>query len=562
MKRILPLLVPWMVLAGAANAVQIRTADVLYTYRDAIPQRGSRVGDECFVPIEQLAQFGWTTDVTGDKVSIQGESQGITTQSRVINGQPSVAIRHTIELLGGRSQWRTGTDTLDIYDVLRQVSVHAGKVLVSGKLSFKPYAFLLTNPNRAVIDLVGVRLGNSSETRLSVDSSVRVSQYKNNTVRIVTETGAVPLIPRDVISATSELSLDLNPPIPEGERTIQRSVPPPVPVGAPLTFNLKVDIEGKESTLLLADLGPTFNGSAQYAKLDPSTVQVILKNYRAEWPEGFKLNSEAISRTDVSIQGSDTRLILSLRRPMGAEVGIQGGQLSIQLLKPDVGDGKLAGKVVVVDAGHGGQDSGAHEGDIREKDLTLSIAKLVSADLARGGAMVIMTRKTDVFIPLLTRSEIANRNQADFFISCHINANQGNTSGGITFHHKGNAISRLLAECIQAQIAKVSAIKNLGVWSDGRIHPSGFSVLRNTKMPGVLIEFGFIDNSKDRRRMITDDFQRNVANAVVRGVRSYLGDPTFLGVKPKLAESNESSVAADGQNKLETDEGTHGKSEN
>jgi N-acetylmuramoyl-L-alanine amidase len=137
-----------------------------------------------------------------------------------------------------------------------------------------------------------------------------------------------------------------------------------------------------------------------------------------------------------------------------------------------------------------------------------------------------MTRTTDVFIPLTTRAAIANSNHADLFISCHINSTGGDgmQSGGITFHHFGKGISRVLAECIQAQIAKVNKLPNLGVWSDGKIYRTGFSVLRNTQMPSVLMELGFINNPHDVKRLTESEFQTSVASAVVKGVKDYLGD--------------------------------------
>ncbi len=98
-------------------------------------------------------------------------------------------------------------------------------------------------------------------------------------------------------------------------------------------------------------------------------------------------------------------------------------------------------------------------------------------------------------------------------------------SGGITFHHKGNVISKVLAECIQQQIGSVSGIPSLGAWSDGKIYSQGgFSVLRNIKMVGVLIEFGFINNEHDRKRIVSSQFQDAVTRAAVRGLKVYLGD--------------------------------------
>jgi N-acetylmuramoyl-L-alanine amidase len=218
-------------------------------------------------------------------------------------------------------------------------------------------------------------------------------------------------------------------------------------------------------------------------------------------------------------------LVLELPRAMGVEVWSDANGVQIQLLKPDVGNGRLAGKVIVVDPGHGGRDIGCHAAGINEKDLTLAIGRLVSAELSAQGATVIMTRRSDVFIPLPERCDIANRNKADFFISCHINSSRRQTfSGSIIFHHEGRPMSQLLAECVMSEVGKVSKLPARGAWSDRKIYQSGFAVLRNTKMPGVLCEFGFINQPTDRARMVTAGFQRAVAAAVMRGIKVYLGN--------------------------------------
>jgi N-acetylmuramoyl-L-alanine amidase len=295
---------------------------------------------------------------------------------------------------------------------------------------------------------------------------------------------------------------------------------------APAFLPLTLDHEDAQSVALSMKL-TGLKGQAQFRKPDPETLEIVLPGVFLDLTPDFKLGTEIIALTRAERIASGTLVTLNLVRPLGAEVFTAGQTVSVQLLKPNVGDGRLVGKVIVVDPGHGGADGGAKDDGVHEKDLTLPIGKLVAARLAEAGATVIMTRKTDVFIPLTNRADIANKSHADFFVSCHINDTGGsrNMSGTITFHHKGNAISRVLAECIESEIAKVSGIPGTGVWSDGKIYPqSGFSVLRNTKMPGVLIEFGFIDNAQDRKRMVTDQFQEAVAKAVVQGIKVYLGD--------------------------------------
>jgi N-acetylmuramoyl-L-alanine amidase len=163
---------------------------------------------------------------------------------------------------------------------------------------------------------------------------------------------------------------------------------------------------------------------------------------------------------------------------------------------------------------------------VLEKDLTLKIGTFLAEALTAEGATVILTRKTDVNPSLRERSAIANRNHADFFISIHINSNRlaNSRSGSIAFHHGEEPIGSLLAECIQGEVAKAGGLPSLGPESDTSIYSSGFAVLRYAKMPAMLLECGFINDAHDLRRMVTDDFQRKIATAVVQGLKVYLGD--------------------------------------
>ena len=122
---------------------------------------------------------------------------------------------------------------------------------------------------------------------------------------------------------------------------------------------------------------------------------------------------------------------------------------------------------------------------------------------------------------------MANGSDADLFISIHHNSNRvaETRSGGMTFYHMQQATSRFLAQCIQTEIAGVSKIPDMGVWSDSRIYSvKGFAVLRFTEMPAVLIELGFLNHSYDRVRVQEPEFQESVAKAIVKGLKVFLGD--------------------------------------
>jgi N-acetylmuramoyl-L-alanine amidase len=534
MKRTLFALVPWMALATAAHG-QVRMADVLYTHFDDVPARAFRVGDECFVPVDDVARWGWDARVDRETltVNIKAEGQDLRVPMRVFNGRQTLPLRIAVNRLGGKSDWTVGSDTLQVFSELKEIQSGQGRLKISSALSFRPRATVLTNPSRVLVDLGGVRI--SPSTIKTLGTETRVQQYKPNVTRVIIESDVLPDLERIAREPVRTLEVDLRdgarPAVtpPDGP-TQEPTGTEPIPTDPPLdSLPLQIQQETSSRLSLRIPLGERITSAAEVRSPDETTLEVTLPGVYLDLPEDFTLDSTSISGTRTERTDIGTVLWITLNRPMGAEVVTQGGIVLISILKPNLGGGgggTLAGKVIVVDPGHGGRDGGAKSGSVREKDLNLKIGKLIAEALTAEGATVIMTRKTDVFIPLNTRADIANRSQADFFISTHINSTGGaaTQSGTITFHHKGNEVSKMLAGCIQRELALVNKLPNKGVWSDGKIYQNGFAVLRQTTMPGVLLELGFINHPRDRARMVTDDFQRSVAAAVVRGMKGFLGD--------------------------------------
>jgi N-acetylmuramoyl-L-alanine amidase len=532
MKRIFLGLVPWMALVATANAAQVRSADVIYTHFNSVPQRAFRLGEECFVPVDEVNAWGWQAAVQNDEAKIDAEGQSFTVPTRTISGNVTIALGPALEKLHAQCEWVPESDTLEIFTVIDSITSRKGAVEVKSALTTKPNAYILTNPNRVIIDFQGARLG--PKTVEDFDVLSRAFQFKRNVVRLVVDTSFLPVVPATPISPSNDFTLDVNPPVVPVTAPVTSTTAPPPPFNnasnsdkpAVSTIPMSVEVDTQTETQFTVGLKPGVSHTPQYQKPDPSTLVLILSASAGTVDPGFRLNTDAVESIESKLDGVNIVLTYHLRRPMGTTVWVDGDLIKVQLLKPDIGNGKLAGKIVVVDPGHGGHDNGAHAYGVREKDLTLAIGRELAKDLAAEGATVIMTRQTDVFIPLTTRADIANSNHADFFISCHINSTggEGSQSGGITFHHFGKGVSRLLGECIQAEIARVSGVPNLGVWSDGKIYKSGFSVLRNTQMPGVLLELGFINHPRDVRRLCQTEFQKLVPSAVVRGLKVYLGD--------------------------------------
>ncbi len=225
--------------------------------------------------------------------------------------------------------------------------------------------------------------------------------------------------------------------------------------------------------------------------------------------------------------------------------------------------GDLPLRVIVIDPGHGGEDTGAvGPRGLEEKDVTLSVAKRLKGMLEKKlNCTVLLTRTDDTYIPLEDRTSFANRNGADIFISIHANAARRRLARGVETYFlsfeasdddarmvaafengiigidaDGNgpkvtedlkAIlwdltqneslhqSSKLAEAIHTSVLSVTGETNRGV------KQAHFIVLSGATMPAVLLEVGFITNPAEERRLSTERFQNLIAEAVAEGVVKY-----------------------------------------
>ena len=175
---------------------------------------------------------------------------------------------------------------------------------------------------------------------------------------------------------------------------------------------------------------------------------------------------------------------------------------------------------VVVDPGHGGPDPGAIGiGGIRETDVVLDVSKLVKKLLSEKGVKVRLTRKNEVDLDLPPRVSMANRTNADIFVSIHANASRGkrrDINGLETFYYSGWR-GRLLAKKIQKQILRVSPGS-----PDRGVRQGRYFVIKNTRMPAVLVEIGFLTGRLDARRLEKSIHRKRIAYAIARGILEYL----------------------------------------
>lgn len=244
--------------------------------------------------------------------------------------------------------------------------------------------------------------------------------------------------------------------------------------------------------------------------------------------------------------------------------------VSVDIRSPDAlvnlpridGPQDAARPLVVIDAGHGGRDPGAGTGAIREKDLTLAIARALRSDLLRsGGIRVALTRDDDRFLSLAERSAIARRMGADLFISIHADSTEGETDavgasiytlsatgssevaeriaarenavdliGGVPIRQQDDTVSAILVDLSQRrtqgkseEFARLILREARGKvrFKEATFQSAAFAVLKSPELPSVLLESGFINNPADAARLASGEGQEALAQVVGQAVRVY-----------------------------------------
>ena len=169
---------------------------------------------------------------------------------------------------------------------------------------------------------------------------------------------------------------------------------------------------------------------------------------------------------------------------------------------------------VVIDPGHGGHDRGGRTGKVYEKHLALDTALRLENYLVASGYRVTMTRKSDTFISLPRRAALGNRYRDAIFVSLHYNYTWKRSVSGLeTFYY--SSASRGLAEAIQKAMLRRVRASNRGV-KYGRYY-----VLRASKNPAVLVECGFVSNSRERSEMKKGSYRDAVARGIAEGIAKY-----------------------------------------
>jgi N-acetylmuramoyl-L-alanine amidase len=230
---------------------------------------------------------------------------------------------------------------------------------------------------------------------------------------------------------------------------------------------------------------------------------------------------------------------------------------------------------IVIDPGHGGHDTGTIGPDgLLEKDLVLDVGRRLGKLLeTRMGAEVVYTRKDDTFIPLETRTAIANREQSDLFVSIHANSSRDPAARGVetyylnftsnpdamevaarenavsekSIHELGDLVkkitlkekieeSREFAGDVQQSLHSGLAAKGSGI-KDRGVKKAPFIVLIGANMPSILAEISFVSNPTDERKLQTPEYRQRIAESLYRGIQKYVNGLSGVKVASKIAKN-------------------------
>lgn len=472
---------------------------------------------------------------------IKDSADAIKTLKFLVHEYPSTPFKDAAEKdiarLSGNTtlQKTTSVDNIRYWEAQNSVRV---VVDVGSEVSFMQGD--AKDPDRVFIDITPARLnsallGKQWPVKSELLQQIRVGQYDLSTVRVVLDVGAIGHVTSFTLRDPDRLIIDVL-----GKETA--NAPAPVPAGAPAVVTASTP-----STPAAPPSTPPSTPSVATVKPDaaPAPAPAV-----SEPPA-----PKPAAKTAASTANAPKKVADSKPAPDA------GGKVIVPAKAPAAGTRSLVRSLglklsrVVIDAGHGGHDTGTIGPDgYTEKELVLDVAArlktLIESEL---GAEVVMTRSDDSFVPLESRTAIANQQQADLFISIHANSSPVRSVHGVETYYlnftssrealetasRENAASDKSIHELQDLVKKImlrdkvdesrelaqhiekalSARKGSGV--DRGVKQAPFVVLIGANMPSILAEVCFISNPQDEKNVKTPDTRQAIAESLFEGVKSY-----------------------------------------
>jgi N-acetylmuramoyl-L-alanine amidase len=440
-------------------------------------------------------------------------------------------------------------------------------------------AFVLTNPCRLIIDVRG-KVSKTSTKRERPSALLAQTTAKPDAKTAERNDSKLdsPQSPQTiqapVVSNTSAAKSDgkKQGPLQDGDRQVGKSAQSSLPTSQmpPVKKIVEADDEGADvavTALQPADLRPEITSAQRQPVAAPPAAKSAksARNFSDRNLEN-RNSSEVVNSTQGSRRRRSSAADIDVRE---ARPTSKGDRSLIRALGLKIGK-------IVIDPGHGGHDTGTiGPNGLEEKDLVLGVATRLGKLLeSRLGAEVIYTREDDTFIPLETRTAIANQEQADLFVSIHANSSRDPEARGVETYYlnftsnpdalevaaRENVVSDKSIHELQDLVRKIAlkekieesrefasdvqhalhtglsskspAIRNRGV------KKAPFIVLIGANMPSILAEISFISNPSDERKLETAEYRQRIAESLFRGISQYVAGLSGVKVASHMANAN------------------------
>lgn len=457
------------------------------------------------------------------KIFLDGQQLSLSSGVKVANVDNNIMIpiRVVSENLGFKVDWEKASQSVTVQNSMTTV-----KMVVGSKTAHIDGAQVSMN-------ITPVLSGQTTLVPLRFVSSqmgMDVKWDNQNKAVYLSSSGSMtdPWIDGDGVATPND-------PDNEVPSTPTEPVNPSLP-GTPGSLATLDGISFSENRLMIATTG---NVKPNVFKLSsPERIVVDLPNTAFSEVFGYEHTLNTQNSGELSVTGypdvsliryalfsdspSTVRVVINLNNAMDYSVTTENdGLVFINLNAPESVPtppvGSNGKKIVVLDAGHGGSAPGSISiTGKKEKAFTLALTLKVEKLLKKEKDIdVIMTRSDDSTVSLNDRSKIANNLKADVFVSIHgNNSTAGSPTGTETLYTR--AESSKLAQTIHKHLIKAAGLRDRGVKTQN------LSVTRQTKMPAVLLEIGFLNNKNDEAQMFSEDFQNRVAEGIVSGIKEYV----------------------------------------
>lgn len=441
--------------------------------------------------------------------------------AKIINNKTMVPLRFVGEQLNAQVDWLPSENLISINKNMSSGKFRGINVSPKGNNdevninidSYTNYKVTrVTSPDRIVLD-IPFKEKPSGQKKIDVNSgllkSIRYSQYDKNSLRVVLDVIGQPQF--NAVEKSGQLTLNVENPAyrnikydSNGDRICLRLI------GAKLTeddenlkklYTDKYELNGNRYTMTfpskLADLG---DGTIKINDSFINSIQIV--------------NDKVSQKTSIIFDAKSKFFYETITRPSAADT-------AITIFKPALDTDKL----VVIDAGHGGSETGAIFGELLEKNINLDIAQRLNKQLESKNIKTYMIRDDDSFVGLFERAYIANDLNAVLFISVHNNAIGDPDYGGtMTLYFPQSPNDKDFNSKRFAQIIQDKLLATLKTTDRKIIERPNLVVLKGTVMPSALAEVAFMTNKPDRENLKKDDFKTKAAIAISQAVFQALNE--------------------------------------